>query len=209
MKHEWRKKEKGIYLPKSEPTIIDVPEYQFISIKGVGSPESEYFSECIGALYSIAYTIKMNLKKYEIKPQGYYDYTVYPLEGVWDINEDAKKTFSGTINKEDFVYTLMIRQPDFIDEKMFKTMLKLAKHKKPNALFEHVKFESIREGKCIQMLHIGSFNTEEKSFTIMENFAKDNNLQRHSKVHKEIYLSDFRKVASDKLKTVLRFKVNL
>jgi len=207
MKHEWRKKEKSIYIPKSEPKIIDVPEYKFISIQGEGSPESEYFSECIGALYAIAYTIKMNLKKYEIKPQGYYDYTVYPLEGIWDINDEAKNTFDGTVNKETFVYRLMIRQPDFIDEKIFYKMIELAKSKKPNLLLDDVKFENISEGKCVQMMHKGSFDTESISFKIMEDFTNNNNLSRVSKVHRKIYLSDFRKVTTDKLKTVLRFKV--
>jgi len=207
MKHEWRKKEKSIYLPKNKPEIIDIPEYKFLTIEGEGNPSSSFFSECIGVLYPISYAIKMNLKKLEIKPEGYYDYTVYPLEGVWDINEKAKINFNGEISKDDFVYKLMIRQPDFLDDKLFNEMLRLTQEKKPNKLLSKVKFEKIKEGKCVQMLHIGSYDNEPETFKIMEEFTGKENLLRVSKVHREIYLSDFRKVATEKLKTVLRFQV--
>jgi hypothetical protein len=102
MKHEWRKKEKAVYLPKKKPEIIDIPEYQFVTIEGEGNPNSSWFSEYIGVLYSISYAIKMTLKK-EATFEGYQDYTVYPLEGVWDINEAAKQNFEGKINKDDWV----------------------------------------------------------------------------------------------------------
>ena len=206
-KHEWRKKEKGIYLPKTKPQIIEIPEYQFLTIEGAGNPNSQSFSDYIGVLYSLSYPIKMSLKKLDNPPQGYCDYTVYPLEGVWDINEEAKKRFSGTINKDDLVFKIMIRQPDFVSEDFYQEMLELVKVKKPNVLLEKVKFEKIKEGKCIQMLHIGSYDNEPKSFKIMEEFAESQQLKRLSKIHREIYLSDFRKVAAEKLKTVLRFNV--
>ena len=209
MKHEWRKKEKAAYLPKNKPEIIDVSEYQFVSIRGEGNPNSPLFSEYIAALYSLSYAIKMTLKKVENPPQNYVDYTVYPLEGVWDINEAAKKNFSGTIRKEDLIFTLMIRQPDFINQVFFEEMLALTKKKKPQRFLEELQFEKVREGKCIQMLHIGSYDKESESFNLMETFAAEQNLTRVSKVHREIYLSDFRKVAEEKLKTVLRFEVVL
>jgi hypothetical protein len=207
MKHEWRKKEKSIYLPKNKPELVDIPEYKFISIEGEGNPNSDFFAECIAVLYPISYAIKMTPKKQEIKPKGYYDYTVYPLEGVWDINEEAKKAFKGTINKDDLVFKLMIRQPDFLDDKYFNEMLELTKVKKPHKLLENLKFEKIPEGKCVQMMHLGSYDTEPESFKIMEEFAEKENLIRISKIHREIYLSDFRKVATEKLKTVLRFRI--
>lgn len=207
MKHEWRKKEKNIYLPKNKPEIIEIPAYKFLTIEGEGNPSSSFFSECIGVLYPISYAIKMNPKKLEIKPEGYYDYTVYPLEGVWDINEKAKLNFNGTINKDDLVYKLMIRQPNFLDGKLFREMLVLTQEKKPNKLLSKVKFEKIREGKCVQMLHVGSYDDEPESFRVMEEFTEKENLLRVSKVHREIYLSDFRRVSTEKLKTVLRFQV--
>ena len=205
MKHEWRKKEKNIYLPKPKPEIIDVPEFQFLTIAGEGNPNNDSFSEYITVLYSLSYAIKMGLKKEGNLPD-YTDYTVYPLEGVWDINEEAKKNFTGTINKNDFIFTLMIRQPDFVKPDFVEKMKVITKKKKPHPLIDQVKFEKIREGECVQMLHIGSYDDEPASFKKMEEFAEENDLVRPTKVHREIYLSDFRKVAPEKLKTVLRFK---
>lgn len=207
MKHEWRKKEKAFYLPKQKPEFITIPEYNFITLSGEGNPNSEAFGECIGALYAISYAIKMTPKKMENKPEGYYDYTVYPLEGVWDINDKAKETFDGTINKDDLVFKLMIRQPDFVTKTFFKQMLEIVKAKKPHPLLNDLKFEKIAEGPCVQMLHVGSYDDEPASFKIMESFAKEEGLKRLSKIHREIYISDFRKTPVEKLKTVLRFKV--
>jgi len=184
-----------------------IPEYKFITIRGEGNPNSDFFAECIAVLYPISYAVKMNSKKQKIKSKGYFDYTVYPLEGVWDINEEAKKTFSGTINKDDLVFKLMIRQPNFLDDQYFKEMLELTKVKKPHKLLDKLKFEKTTEGECVQMLHIGSYDNEPESFKIMEEFAEAKNLIRISKIHREIYLSDFRKTETDKLKTVLRFRV--
>ena len=206
VKHEWRKKEKTIYLPKNKPEIIDIPEFKFITIEGEGSPAESIFTENIGALYSLAYTIKMMPKKMGTPPNGYFDFTVYPLEGVWDINDEAKANFNGTVNKDDFVYRLMIRQPSFVDELFFREMLEAAKEKKKNPLLEQMNFERSSEGLCVQMLHLGPFEDEPASFEKMEDFAQSEGLIRLSKVHREIYLSDTRKVAPEKLKTVLRFQ---
>ncbi len=207
MKHEWKKSEKNIYLPKTKPELIDIPEYQFVTLSGKGNPNDAFFSEYIGALYSVAYAIKMNLKKLEQKPKNYIDFTVYPLEGVWDIDEGAKHNSAGELNKDNLIFTLMIRQPDFVSADFFAEMVELTKKKKPNQLLDGIKFEKIADGKCVQMLHIGSYDDEPKSFQQMEHFTKELNLIRKSKVHREIYLSDFRKVDTAKLKTVLRFGV--
>jgi hypothetical protein len=207
MKLEWRKIEKSIYLPKKKPEIIDIPEFQFLTIEGEGRPGSEYFNECISALYSLSYALKMTLKKIDQIPDDYIDYTVYPLEGIWDLNEKGRRNYNGHIDKNDLVYKLMIRQPDFISESYFQQILQMTMEKKPHPLLEKVKFENIRDGKCIQMLHVGSYDTEAVSFNIMEEFTEEQNLKRESKDHREIYLSDFRKVPVEKLKTVLRFKV--
>ena len=108
-KLEWRKQEKSLYLPKQKPEIIDVPAMKFITLEGEGNPNSDAFVEVVGALYSVAYAIKMTLKKVENPPKEYQDFTVYPLEGIWDINDEAKKHFTGTINKDDLVYKLMMK----------------------------------------------------------------------------------------------------
>ena len=207
-KYEWRKKEKSLYLPKPSPEMINVPSFKFITLRGEGSPANEFFTECVGALYSLAYAIKMTLKKMEDSPKGYFDFTVYPLEGVWDINDKAKDQFSGIINKEDLIYQLMIRQPDFVDDNLFNKMLDQVKQKKPSPLLDRINFETVVERKCIQMLHLGRFEDEPASFAKMEIFAKVEGVTRLSKTHREIYLSDTRKMSPEKLKTVLRFQVN-
>lgn len=206
MKHEWRKKEKNLYLPKSKPETINIPRFNFLTIKGEGNPNSEQFPDYIAALYALSYGIKMCPKK-GINPDGYFDYTVYPLEGVWDINDEAKKSFTGIIDKDDLVFKLMIRQPDFVTTDLVEQIRSITKEKKPQDLLDKVVFEEIEEGKCIQMLHFGSYDNEPATFEIMEDFAINSGVKRASKVHREIYLSDARKVAPEKLKTVLRFKV--
>lgn len=207
MKQEWRKNEKKIYLPKSMPELTDIPEYRFLTITGEGRPGSDHFSECISVLYSLSYALKMTVKKIEQKPEDYSDYTVYPLEGIWDLKEEAKRNYTGQLDKDDLVYKLMIRQPDFINEDFFNEILNITMKKKPHNLLERVAYERITDGRCIQMLHIGSYDSETSSFKIMEDFAENHSLKRISKDHREIYLSDFRKTPVEKLKTVLRFKV--
>lgn len=206
-KHEWRKKEKHLYLPKATPELVEVPTHQFLSLHGEGNPNGEPFAECIRALYSLAYGIKMTAKKEEIQLAGHYDYTVYPLEGVWDINDAAKASFTGKINKDDLVFDLMIRQPDFVNQAFFEQILEMVMKRSPSPLLEKVELKKITEGRCIQMLHVGSFDTEPRSFEEMEHFATKQGEQRLSKIHREIYLSDFRRTAEDKLKTVLRFQL--
>ncbi len=206
-KYEWRKKEKSLYLPKTKPELVEVPEFKFITIRGEGSPADGVFADRVGALYALAYTIKMAPKRMQTKPEGYFDFTVYPLEGVWDINDEAKARYAGKVNKEDFVYHLMIRQPAFVDDSFCKEMLELAKEKKNIPQLDQLSFESLSEGRCVQMLHLGPFEDEPASFEKMEAFAEDKGLIRCSKVHREIYLSDTRKVAPEKFKTVLRFQV--
>ena len=142
MKHEWRKHEKSIYLPKNKPEVIDVPEFRFIMLSGEGNPNSEFFSKFIEALYSMAYAIKMNLKKVADKPKGYKDWTVYPLEGIWDISERARSNFDGDLNKDELVFDLMIRQPDFVSRELFDEMLELTKKKKPSALLDRIELRN-------------------------------------------------------------------
>jgi hypothetical protein len=208
LKHEWRKKEKALYLPKIKPQLIHVPNLTFATLSGEGNPNGPYFSECIKALFSVSYAVKMTLKKNHNIVEGYMDYTVYPLEGVWDLREDARTHAQERVNKDDLVFKIMIRQPEFVPENMFFEQLEKVKLKKPNRTLDHVKFESIEEGRCIQALHLGSYDSEPSTFHKMEEFAREHQLQRIAQSHREIYLSDFRKVPEEKLKTVLRFKVN-
>lgn len=204
MKYEWRKQEKNLYIPKQKPELITVPDQKFLMIKGQGNPNSEEFSERIGVLYSLAYAIRM-MPKQGYTPEGYFEYTVYPLEGVWDLTEEGRKL--ETLNKDELVYTIMIRQPEFVTEEIVEKAFEHVRKKKPHPLLDEVTFSTIKEGLCVQILHIGSYDNEPESFKLMDEFTEENNLERICMTHREIYLSDFRRVAAEKLKTVLRYKI--
>lgn len=205
MKHEWRKKEKEYYIPKQKPQLVEIPEFKYFTLKGKGNPNTEAFKECIGVLYSLSYAIRM-MPKNGTTPDGYFEYTVYPLEGIWDLTEEGR--LEETLNKDELVYKLMIRQPDFVTEEVVNIAMEIVKKKKPHPLLEKVEFESIKEGLCVQMLHVGPYDDEPKTFSVMKEFCTENNLEIKTLAHKEIYLSDFRKTEASKLKTVLRYLVN-
>ncbi len=206
MKHDWKKNDKQFYLPTDKPEIIVLPAFNFFTIEGKGNPNDKFFAEYIGVLYSLSYAIKMSPKQ-GVAPDGYFEYTVFPLEGVWDINEEAKANYTGTLDKNSLVFRLMIHQPGFVTADYAKEAIERTKKKKPHDLLTNVKFESIEEGLCVQMLHTGSYDSEPESFKKMEEFVHAKNLKRVSLIHREIYLSDARKVAPEKLRTVLRFQV--
>ncbi len=206
MKHDWKKNDKQFYLPKNKPEKIVVPKFNFFTIEGKGNPNDDFFAEYIGVLYSLSYAIKMSPKQ-GFAPANYEEYTVFPLEGVWDIEEDAKKNYNGTLDKNNLIFKLMMRQPDFVTAEFAHEAITRTKKKKPHPLLEKVKFETIEDGFCVQMLHEGSYDSEPASFQQMQEFADANQLKRIGHNHREIYLSDARKVAPEKLKTVLRFWV--
>lgn len=204
LKYEWKKEEKEFYLPKEKPTLVNVPKAKYFCIKGKGNPNGEDFSNRIAVLYSLAYSVRM-MPKNGFTPDGYFEYTVYPLEGLWDITEEGKK--SETLNKDELLYTIMIKQPDFVNEKVVRNAFEIANKKKPTQLLEEAYFDEIEDGLAVQILHIGSYDTEPESFNKMKDFINENNLKIKSLAHREIYLSDARKIERDKLKTVLRYMV--
>lgn len=204
MKHEWRKQEKNLYVPKQKPELITVPKQKFFMIKGKGNPNNKEFSEKVGVLYSLAYAIRM-MPKQGYTPEGYFEYTVYPLEGIWDLTEEGKKL--DTLNKDELLYTIMIRQPDFVTKEVVDKAFENVRKKKPHPLLDKVTFDTLEDGLSVQMLHVGSYDDEPNSFEQMKAYIEENNLERATLVHREIYLSDARKVESAKLKTVLRYKV--
>ncbi|MDC7224639.1 MAG: GyrI-like domain-containing protein [Spirochaetales bacterium] len=206
MKYEWRKEEKGLYLPKAIPTEVRVPEMGFFCVEGAGNPNGEAFGEYIQALYSLAYGVRMSGKG-GTAPEGFFEYTVYPLEGVWGLTEKGRAEYDGSLNKDELAFTLMIRQPDFVTADYAAELCERTKKKKPHPLLEKVRFERREEGRCVQMLHLGPYDEEPASFERMEEFCRAEGLVRQGKVHREIYLSDVRKTAPEKLKTVLRFSV--
>ena len=204
MKYEWRKADKSIYLPKTKPEVIEVPQMKYFMLEGKGNPNDQEFSEAIEALYTVSYAVRMSHKS-EVTPDGYYEYTVFPLEGIWDIEEEARG--QDILDKNKLIYTIMIRQPDFLTDELAQIIIEKTKDKKPNKLIEQIRYDSLNEGLNVQMMHIGKYDDEPESFKLMEEFCYENDLVRIDKRHKELYISDFRKTAPDKLKTVLRFKV--
>ena len=200
MKYEWRKANREIYQIKSDPCLIDVPAQSFIMIDGKGNPNAADFSERVGALYSLAYAIKMNYKKTAAE-QEFTDFTVYPLEGLWQQEQ------AGELIKEELIYTIMIGQPDFITEEMVKKALEQVRVKKPNPLYDEIRFEEMTEGVCVAVLHLGPFDEEPHSFAKMDAFCQNQQLTRISHTHREIYLNNLNRIDPSKLKTILRYKV--
>ena len=201
MKYEWKKSEKYLYGVKQKPQFIEVPTAYYIMIKGEGNPNEIDFSNRVSALYSLAYGIKMlfkNMKKEELE---YSDFTVFPLEGIWEKSDDEE------FDKSKLKYTIMIKQPNFITKEIFDLAFEKVKKKKPNELYDEISFDCIESKKAIQILHIGSFDTEIESFEKLDNFASEMNLERSEKLHTEIYLNNKNRTAEDKLKTILRYTV--
>jgi len=201
-KVDYKKDFKPLYLPKTLPEIVEVPTMRFFMVDGSGDPNGEEFTKATEALYSLSYAVRMSYRSEDI-PAGYYEYTVFPLEGVWDLLDRSKPA----TDKSNFKYTIMIRQPDFVTEEGFERFLEQVKRKKPNPFLEKVRFEQATDGLSCQMMHVGSFDDEPGSFAQMEAYCANHGFLRASKIHREIYLSDPRKTESAKLKTVLRFPV--
>jgi len=204
VKYEWKKEEKEIYLSKQEPTLVNVPKSKYFCIKGKGNPNNEDFAKRVEALYTLSYAVRM-MPKNGYTPDGYFEYTVYPLEGLWDLTEEGRK--SETLNKDELLYTIMIKQPDFVTEEVVNIAFQIAKKKKNNPLIDEVYFDEIEDGLSVQMLHIGDYDSEVETFNKMKEFIENNNLEIKTLVHREIYLSDPRKTDKNKLKTVLRYRV--
>lgn len=178
----------------------------FFTVQGEGNPNNPEFGEYISVLYALSYGVKMSPKQ-GFTPDNYFEYSIYPLEGLWDLKEEARAKSMEFIDKDALVFNLMIRQPEFVTPEFAAEVIRRISKKKPHPLLAKVKFETITEGDCVQMLHIGSYDDEPASFARMEAYAEANGLKRQSKIHREIYLSDARKTAPDKLRTILRFLV--
>ena len=211
MKHEWKKHEKVLYGAKDSPALVNIPAQNFIMIKGSGNPNDTDFSNRVSALYSLAYAIKMDYKATALKniiSNEIHDFTVYPLEGIWMKKDDNMQlNTTNELIKDNLEYTIMIRQPDFITTEMVRAALERVKVKKPNPLYEEIFFDMIHDGKCVEILHIGSYDNEPVSFALMDKFVKENGLHRISDWHREIYLNNANRAKTDKLKTILRYRV--
>ncbi|HOX12962.1 MAG TPA: GyrI-like domain-containing protein [Spirochaetia bacterium] len=206
MKLDWKKTDKAFYLPGTEPELVTVPAFKFFAIRGAGDPNEPAFQDYMAVLYALAYAVRMSPKS-GTAPAGYLEYSVFPLEGVWDVSEEAKARGGAGISKSEYVFDLMIRQPDFVTPEYALSVIDRTKARKPLPRLGDARFEVLEEGPCVQMTHRGPYDAEPASFARMEEFCAARGLRRLSKVHREIYMSDPRKTAPEKLRTVLRFRV--
>ena len=207
MAFDYKKEYKEFYMPKNVPAIITVPKMNYIAVRGSGDPNTEdgEYKTAIGLLYAIAFTIKMS-KRGNHKIEGYFDYVVPPLEGFWWQDGIEGVDYS---RKADFHWISVIRLPDFVSENDFRWTLQEAEEKKKQD-FSGVEFLTIEEGLCVQCMHIGSYDDEPATVQLMHEFMEKEGYEldiTDRRLHHEIYLSDVRKVALDKLKTVIRHPI--
>ena len=208
MSFDYKKEYKEFYMPKNKPEIVNIPEMKFIAVRGKGDPNEEggEYKASISLLYGIAFTIKMS-KKGSHCPAGYFDYVVPPLEGFW-WQEDGVKGIDYS-RKEDFCWISVIRLPDFVMEEDFNWAIEEAGRKKGQD-FSRVEFMTIAEGLCVQCMHIGAYDDEPATIALMDEFLLKNGYENDfsaERMHHEIYLSDARRVAPERLKTVIRHPV--
>ncbi|BDZ29720.1 GyrI-like domain-containing protein [Lactiplantibacillus sp. WILCCON 0030] len=202
-KYEWRKQDRALYLPKAEPTPLHVPTFNYYTIAGHGDPNAADFGERTAALYQAAYGIRM-MPKSGLTPAGYYEYTVFPLEGLWTL-DPANVRADGNFDKADLDYQLMLRQPDFVTPALAAENIARVQAKKAEPLLMAVKFEALTDGDCLQILHRGSYDDEPATFQRLADYAADRQWERRTLAHKEIYLSDPRRTVAAKRQTVLRW----
>lgn len=207
MAFDFKKEYKEFYMPKDKPAIVTVPKMNYIAVRGHGDPNDEAgeYKAAIGLLYAIAFTIKMS-KKGDHRIEGYYDYVVPPLEGFWWMDGIAGVDYA---HKEAFNWISVIRLPDFVTEEDFRWAVKEATDKKKQD-FSKVEFFTCDEGLCVQCMHIGSYDDEPATVDKMHRYVEDNGYVldiTDKRLHHEIYLSDARKVAPKKLKTVIRHPI--
>ena len=207
MAFDFKKEYREFYMPKNKPSIVNVPKMNYIAVRGKGNPNDEdgEYKQSIGLLYGVAYAIKMS-KKSDYKIKGFFDYVVPPLEGFWW--QDGVKSIDYS-HKENFKWISIIRLPDFVTKVDFNWAVKEATQKK-EIDFSKVEFFAYNEGLCVQCMHIGSYDDEPATVELMHNYIEEQSYIldiNDKRFHHEIYLSDVRKVAQDKLKTVIRHPI--
>lgn len=207
MAFDYKKEYKEFYMPKSKPDIVQVPHMNYIAVRGKGDPNEEggEYKASIGLLYAIAFTIKMS-KLGDHRIEGYFDYVVPPLEGFWW--QDGTIGIDYT-HKEKMNFISLIRLPDFVTRDEFEWAVAEATEKKKTD-FSKVEFLSYDEGLCVQCMHIGSYDDEPATVELMRELAFEEGYVIDiggSRYHHEIYLSDPRRCAPEKLKTVIRLPI--
>ena len=208
MAFDYKKEYKEFYMPKNKPSIVKIPQFNYIAVRGSGNPneENSEYKNSIGLLYAIAYTIKMSYKG-SYKIDGYFEYVVPPLEGFWwqegNVNGIDYKS------KDELNFISIIRLPDFVTKADFDWAIEEATKKKKQD-FSKVEFLTYDEGICVQCMHMGPYDDEPVTVNLMHEYMKENGYEldiSDTRYHHEIYLSDPRKCAVNKLKTVIRHPI--
>lgn len=207
MPFDFKKEYKEFYMPPRKPSIVNVPKMNYIAVRGTGDPNSDTgeYKESIGLLYAVAFTIKMS-KMGSHRMNGYFDYVVPPLEGFWWQDGSSSIDYS---HKDNFHFISAIRLPDFVTVDEFNWAVGEASRKK-KLDFSKVEFFTYEEGLCVQCMHIGPYDDEPKTIDAMHENASQNGYVPDistARMHHEIYLSDPRKCAPERLKTVVRHPV--
>ena len=207
MAFDFKKEYKEFYMPKDKPEIVTVPKANYIAVRGTGNPNDEdgEYKLAVGVLYAIAYTLKMSHKT-DYKMQGFFEYVVPPLEGFWWQEGIEGIDYS---DKSTFCWVSVIRLPDFVTEKDFAWAVQTATQKKKIDCSK-AEFLTIDEGLCVQIMHHGPFDDEPETVAIMDAYLEEQgyiNDFSDKRLHHEIYLSDARKVAPERWRTVIRHPI--
>lgn len=209
MPFDYKKEYKDLYQPKTKPSIIEIPEMIFIAIDGKGDPNTSVeYKEALEILYGLSFTIKMS-KMNGTQLEGYFEYVVPPLEGLWYV-DDAKFDGTNIIDKSRFCWTSMIRQPEFVTEKVFENARNALAKKKRRLDLSKARLITITEGLCVQIMHKGAYDSEPESIAKLHEFTEKSGYIEDisdTRFHHEIYLSDPRRCAPENLKTVIRHPI--
>lgn len=207
MAFDYKKEYKEFYMPGNKPSIITVPPMNYIGVRGQGDPNAQdgEYQKAMGILYGIAYTIKMS-KKGDRQIEGYFDYVVPPLEGLWWQDGGIGVDYA---HKDRFKWISLIRLPDFVTQDDFRWAVAEATHKKKTD-FSKAEFIRYDEGLCVQCLHIGPYDEEPATVALMHRYMEEQGYVldiTDQRLHHEIYLSDARRTAPEKLRTVIRHPI--
>ncbi len=207
MAFDFKKEYKEFYMPKNTPQIVIVPRANYIAVRGHGDPNEEggAYQQAISVLYAVAYTLKMSYKT-DYKIEGFFEYVVPPLEGFWWQNNVDGVDYS---DKTTFNWISVIRLPDFVTKVDFEWAVQTASKKKKLDC-SSAEFLTVDEGLCVQIMHLGAFDDEPATVAIMDEYLAHNGYENdinESRLHHEIYMSDARKVAPEKWKTVIRHPI--
>ena len=207
MAFDFKKEYKEFYMPKNQPEIVTVPSMNYLAVRGKGNPNTEDgdYQLAIEILYALAYTLKMSYKT-SYKIEGFFQYVVPPLEGFW---WQAGVDGIDYNNKDTFQWISVIRLPDFITRTDFEWAVQTAREKK-GLDCSVAEFMTVEEGLCVQMMHLGPFDTEPVSIARMDAYLQEQGYENdfgEGRFHHEIYLSDARRVAPEKWKTVIRHPI--